>query len=243
MNDATTNPKGEVAVIAFACVLPTIVTLAYFVWASDTSATVQQAVYGVAKVMQFALPVVWVANVSRERLGWPAWTRRGLGLGVLFGLLVSAALWALYASLAGTFVLEGALGAIREKVTDLGVAAPQRFLALGVFYAAVHSLLEEYYWRWFVFGRLRQHVPVAWAITLSSLAFATHHVVVLWAYFAHVPALAILLAMAVAIGGAFWAWLYQRSQSLYAIWFSHLLVDAAIFSVGYHIARPLFAHG
>jgi uncharacterized protein len=48
-----------------------------------------------------------------------------------------------------------------------------------------------------------------------------------------------LFSLSVAVGGAFWAWLYQRTGSLYGPWLSHLLVDAAIFLVGYDLASDL----
>lgn len=238
--DANTIRRVEPAVLVVACLLPTFVTLTYFVWAAGSPAGVQQAVYGAAKVVQFLLPVVWVGAVCRERLAWPVWNTRGLALGIAFGLLVSAALWVLYLGLAGTTLLNSALEPIREKISEIGVVSPHRFLALGVFYALIHSLLEEYYWRWFVFGRLRLHTKLTAAIVISSVAFAAHHVVVLWAYFAHQPVFALLLAACVAIGGVFWSWLYDRSKSIYSTWFSHLFVDAAIFAVGYDIARPIF---
>jgi hypothetical protein len=41
----------------------------------------------------------------------------------------------------------------------------------------------------------------------------------------------------VAAGGAFWAWLYQRSGSLVGPWLGHLLADAAIFTVGWQLVR------
>ena len=230
----------EPLVIGIACVLPTLVTLAYFVAAAGSASSVQQAVYSVAKVVQFALPVVWAGLVLREKLAWPRWNARGLGLGILFGLAVAGATFGLYTALSGTELLESALEPIRAKVAGMGLASPLAFVLLGVFYSLFHSLLEEYYWRWFVFGRLQKYLSVRGAIALSAVAFAAHHVVVLWIYFSHAPAVALLLASAVAVGGAVWAWLYQRTGSMYAIWASHLLVDAAIFAVGYHVAIPLF---
>jgi membrane protease YdiL (CAAX protease family) len=48
------------------------------------------------------------------------------------------------------------------------------------------------------------------------------------------------LSLGVAVGGAVWARLYDRSGSLLGPWLSHLLVDAAIFFVGYELlAAPL----
>ena len=44
------------------------------------------------------------------------------------------------------------------KVRDLGLDRLWKYAATGVFYALAHSLLEEYYWRWFVFGQLHRAV-------------------------------------------------------------------------------------
>ena len=195
---------------------------------------------GFAKGLQFALPVVWVGFVCRERLGWPALQQQGMLVGLLFGLAVAAALGLLYGGLLGTSLLDQALVPIREKIAGLGIASPWPFIALGVFYSLIHSLLEEYYWRWFVFGRLQRVVALGPAIAISSLGFAAHHVVLLWHYFPHSPVTALLLAACVAVGGAFWAWLYHQSKSILGPWLSHLCVDAAIFAVGYHLAMPLF---
>jgi len=41
--------------------------------------------------------------------------------------------------------------------------------AVGVFYALCHSLLEEYYWRWFVFARLREQMRLSTAMMVSSV--------------------------------------------------------------------------
>ena len=47
-------------------------------------------------------------------------------------------------------------------------------------------------------------------------------------------------SLAVAVGGAMWAWLYHRSGSIFGPWMGHLLVDAGIFLVGYDLVRDAF---
>ncbi|MGI9456942.1 MAG: CPBP family intramembrane glutamic endopeptidase [Aeoliella sp.] len=234
-------PRSEIAILAFACILPTLVTLTYFVMAQASESSVQQAIFASTKLVQFGLPVVWVGLLCRERLRWPRPTWSGLALGLVFGLVVAGALWLLYQGLRGTALLDDALAPIRAKITDLAIDSAWRFAAVGVFYSLVHSLLEEYYWRWFVFGRLRHVVALLPAIAISAVAFSAHHVIVLWHYFSHSPIVAILLSACIAVGGAVWAWLYHRSESIYGPWLSHLCVDAAIFGVGYHLAKPLFS--
>lgn len=118
----------------------------------------------------------------------------------------------------------------------IGPADTGKYVALAVFYALVHSLLEEYYWRWFVFGQLHTLVAPTLAIVLSSLAFTAHHVILLYVYLpGYVLTAVVPFALGIAVGGAFWAWLYQKTGTLLGPWLSHLLVNAAIFIVGWDL--------
>lgn len=231
----------------FAIVFPSIVTLLYFVVLADQSATVQQASYAILKVVQFAFPAVWVFVVLKRKFKWarPSWT--GVSLGIGFGLLVAGAMLALavgWLEPAGFFDQGGETSSprahIRDKIGDLGIDSLGKYLALGIFYAAWHSLLEEYYWRWFVFKQLRAFTTLGKAILVSSLGFMAHHVIVLGTFFGWASPTTYLFSLAVAVGGAIWAWIYERSQSIYGPWLSHLLVDAAIFWVGYVLVARAF---
>jgi membrane protease YdiL (CAAX protease family) len=110
---------------------------------------------------------------------------------------------------------------------------------LGAFYALGHSLLEEYYWRWFVFGQLMELSRPLTAVTISATGFMAHHVCVLAVYFGwNSPAgfyLTAFCSLSVAVGGVLWALLYRRHGALYGVWLSHLLVDAGIFVIGYDL--------
>ena len=110
------------------------------------------------------------------------------------------------------------------------------FLLLAVVIVVGNSLLEEYYFRWFIFGRLRAFLPLPAAVAVSSLAFMAHHVILLSVYLpGQFWTLTIPLCLCVAVGGALWAWLYARTGSLYAPWLSHAVIDAAILVVGWNL--------
>ena len=237
-----TARRADACVVLVAMVLPTLITWLYFVVLKDAAPAVQQGVYTAGKVLQFGLPIVWVAIVQRQRLRLRPDTTAGVAEGVGFGLLVFAAMFLLYHAWLkpGGYFVE-ASGAIREKVTGFGIDGLAKYVALGAFYALAHSFLEEYYYRWFVFGQLRRFIPLWAAIILSSLAFMAHHVIVVGLYFGWFSWLTMLFCLAVAAGGAIWAWIYHRSGSLVGPWLSHLAVDAAIFAVGYDLAGGLFA--
>lgn len=220
--------------VTAAMLFPTLGTWLYFVVASGESWT--QPIYGVSKIVQFAFPLLWILAIQRRslQLAWPG--TRGIATGLVFGILVVAFLlgtyfgWAKEASF-----LAAAPGEIRTKLETFRVATPLRFLVLALFYSLAHSALEEYYWRWFVFGELRRMIPLGAAIALSSVAFAAHHVIIIGTFLApHWYAVA-LASAGVGIGGAVWAWLYARSGSLVGPWLSHLLVDAGLMLIGYDL--------
>ncbi len=239
------SARANLAAIIFAIIFPTIVTLAYFVILADQPASIQQGAYGIGKVIQFGFPAVWVFLVLRERLVVKGPTRRGLGIGLGiglgFGILIAAAMLGLalgYLKPIGFF--DEPVIAIRSKIESLGLNSVAKYAAVGLFYAICHSLMEEYYWRWFVFRRLRDFVSIPTAISISSLGFMAHHVILLAVYFGWDSPATYVFSAGVAIGGAVWAWLYQRSESLYGPWLSHMLVDTAIFVIGFDLARDLF---
>jgi len=221
-------------------VLPSLVSLADFVWLAKGgggSNLAQQLAYGCGKAVQFALPLVCFYLLER-RLPRPAAPGlRGLGIGVGFGLIVAGGMLALYYfALRNNPVLAQTPMKLRQKLEEFGLSSPAGFALFAGFVCIVHSLLEEYYFRWFLFGWLVRRLAVATAIVVSSAGFMAHHVIVLWIYMPNRLFTGVVpLALCVAVGGAFWAWLYQRSGSLYACWLSHLLVDAALFVVGYDL--------
>jgi membrane protease YdiL (CAAX protease family) len=230
--------KRDVAAVIFALALPTFVTLVYFVWAEQFSAGVQQVTYTAAKVVQFGFPVAWVLWVQRRRLWTPGPLTKGLWLGVVFGLAVAGAMVGLYHYwLKSAAFFADAQSQILEKVAGMQLDETWKFALLGLFYSLLHSLLEEYYWRWFVFGQLKTMTSVRVAVVVSSLGFMAHHVILLATYFGVWAPVTWVFSLAIAIGGAVWAWLYHRSGSLLGPWVSHMLVDAAIFLIGFDIVQ------
>ena len=232
------------AVLLFAMTFPTAMAWLYFVALGEpmrgsseklSGSPIVVAVYACAKVVQFAFPVSWVWLFARESLRALKPSGRGLGLGVAFGIITAAAILTVYFGLLrGSAMLARTPVLVQENVAQFGVASPARYVLLALFLAIAHSFLEEYYWRWFVFGELKKAVSVGAAIVLSSLAFMGHHVIVLAMYFpAHLLTAAVPFSLCVAAGGGVWAWIYHRTGSLYSPWASHVLVDAAIMAVGY----------
>jgi uncharacterized protein len=228
--------RSEWPLLGFALVFPAVLTWIYFVVLAGDSETAQQTAYSLGKAIQFALPIVWIGLVQRERLRWPAPNSRGLLVGIAFGLIVVGTMATIYFGwLKPTGMFNDAARQMCEKLSGIGITGPGEYAVMAVLYSLVHSLLEEYYWRWFVFGRLQKHLPLWSAIAISSVAFMAHHVIVLGCYFGWANGWTYFFSAATAVGGAVWAWLYNRTSSIYGPWMSHLLIDAGIFGIGYDL--------
>lgn len=223
--------------VAFAIVFPTLVTWAYFILSSRYSMGTQQSVYLIAKIIQFAFPAVWTWFALREPLRTDRPTIGGQLLGAAFGVAVNAAGLALFDFFLQDIAIFKSAGVmVNRKIAAFGINSVGKYFVLAGFYSVFHSLLEEYYWRWFVFRQLRQLMAKWPAIIGSGLAFTLHHIVVLSVFFRGVPCLIVALSAAVAMGGFFWAWLYQRSNSMFDTWPSHFLIDAGLFfGIGYQL--------
>ena len=199
----------------------------------DYSTGAQQAIYLVVKVIQFAFPRgVGCARAARAAANWPADAQRHCCWAPRSASWSSAPAGCCSISCCATRPFSPTAAELIQR-QDRQTSASIRlwkYVVLAVFYSLFHSLLEEYYWRWFVFRQLRRLVPLWPAIVISALGV-------------HGPprhrARRVLsserrgsprcLSAAVAVGGAFWAWLYDRTGSLFGPWLSHLLIDAGIF--------------
>jgi hypothetical protein len=217
-----------------AMAFPSLATWLYFVTFAGSES--MRFVFAGTKLIQFAFPVVWILGVRRR---WPQFQWNGgagVGLGLALGAMIAGVMYTLYVTLVDrTTWLDAGIVEVQHKVAQIGADTPTRFLALAVFYSLVHSLMEEYYWRWYAFGELRRFVGDWGAIVISSLGFMAHHVIVVGLYFRETWWLTALLSLSVAVGGGAWAWIYRRSGTLFGPWLSHALVDAGIMAVGYQM--------
>ena len=233
--------RYRTAALLFAMTYPTILTWIYFTALKDSPGSWQQAAFAIGKLIQFGFPAFWIFVVERRRFTGHAFTTRGFGLAIglgMFEIVAGFALYFLYLKPTGVFA--GPLQAMLVKLKDFGLDTLPAYIALTISYSLVHSWMEEYYWRWFVFRELsdkdfeKPSLPIR-ALIISSLAFAAHHVVVLAGYFQWNSPWTYLLSAIVAIGGGLFGWLYWHSRSLYAAWLAHAFADAVIFLIGYDL--------
>ncbi|MCS1411132.1 MAG: hypothetical protein M2R45_04328 [Verrucomicrobia subdivision 3 bacterium] len=219
----------RLVVLAPAMVLPFLGALVYFILAGDHPAA--PVFYGITKMFTLVWPAIALGFVVRQPISFRFGVQVGMGRslfeGTLVGLILGGIIGFSMSTPLGSLV-EDSAGAIRQKATDLGFISSFWTFALVLSFG--HSLLEEYYWRGFVFGQLRHVVPLFMAHLLAGVAFALHHLIVCTQYFP--LGLGLFTGSAVVIGGMVWSWLYVRHGHFYGAWVSHLIVDLILMTIG-----------
>lgn len=101
--------------------------------------------------------------------------------------------------------------------------APRIWIAVMCLYPLFSVYPQEIVYRAFIFHRYRAIFPQPWfVVALSALAFGYAHVL-------FKNEVAVLLSI---VGGAFFAWTYQRTHSILLVWIEHALYGCFIFTVG-----------
>ena len=218
-------------------ILPCIASLFYFVFFSEAFFT--QLLYGATKLFTvlwpaFAAILILKVTLPKKGIDWQKHFE-SLPLGLISGIIIVAAMLAAMQTPLGDIARASAPN-IRHKLTGLGIL--EHYWLFGLFLAVIHSLIEEYYWRWFVFGRLRSVTPIFCAHILAGAAFASHHVVIASQFFG--LGWGLFIGATVATGGIIWSVMYSRQRTLAGPWLSHITVDLGIEAIGHSILFGAF---
>lgn len=162
--------------------------------------------------------------------------KRQLVLGIGLGLLMSAVVLLAFESLSDVARNE-MLSRVAKKISVLKIA--EHFLLYGIVLSFVHSLLEEFYWRFFVFNAWKTKLPknAFSAHIVAGLAFTLHHFTVTVHYFD--LSFGLILGLGVWAAGVIWSYVYIKERSLLGVWISHIIVDVALISIGFKALQHL----
>ena len=157
----------------------------------------------------------------RESLGL-VHHRDSLRVGVYSGIAFLVAIVVFF------YILQDSL--IREAEIQLLLHSweiqKEHVFVLLVLMILANSMLEEIYWRGYILGRLQTHLKTAPAVILSSLFYASYHLITTANLFS--MQVGILFTSVIFCAGVFWGMIRARSGSLYGSIASHLLADAAV---------------
>ena len=118
---------------------------------------------------------------------------------------------------------------VTDSVTaDAGVTR-ENFIFVALYIALINSLLEEFFFRGFCFFSLRP-LGLPFAYVASALLFSAYHVAFMDGWLS--PVIFALSLLGMAIGGAIFAFLNHKTESLLPSYFVHMSSNLATNLIG-----------
>jgi len=100
------------------------------------------------------------------------------------------------------------------------------FLFIMIF---ANSILEEVYWRGYIFCKFKSKLNIKYVVLFTSLFYSSYHLITTIYLFNYLYG--ILFTLAIFLVGIFWGYIRTKYNSIYLPIISHLFVDSGIMAV------------
>lgn len=187
------------------------------------------AVKSAVKLVMFLLIPAVIAkqdrNIAMKSLF--RFQKKGFLAALLLGLGIYVLIVGGYFALSQWIDFSGIVGALSENA---GVQR-ENFLFVALYISFINSLLEEFFFRGFVFLNLKKCGSRSFAYGFSACSFSMYHVAMMIGWFDFwVFGLALL---GLGIGGVIFSYLDERQENIYTSWLTHMFANFAINTVGF----------
>lgn len=153
--------------------------------------------------------------------------KKGAMFVLMLGLLTYGVILALYFTVGRFFDFSNITATLESSI---GVTK-DNFAAVSLYISFVNSLLEEFFFRGFVFLCLYRLNRKKTAYVYSALLFAVYHIAIMGSWFA--PLLLGLLISGLFAAGLIFNWLNKKTGNIYPSWMVHMFANFAINTVGF----------
>lgn len=154
--------------------------------------------------------------------------KRGIFTALGLGLAVYAVILAAYFIIAGMGWYD--FSGIADQLSANAGVHRDNFLYVSLYISFVNSLLEEFFFRGWLFDSLRPFGEMPrWSLCCGL--FALYHVAMMTGWFS--PVLFALAMVGLAAGAAIFHWLNRRFDALLPSWLVHMFANFAINTIGF----------
>ena len=180
------------------------------------------------KLLLFLLLPVLYSRLDRSvRLGELfRFHKKGITAALVLGIAIYAFILTAYFLLRGVLDFSGVATSLSQNAGVTG----DNFIFVALYISLINSALEEFFFRGFVFRRLRRNGALP-AYLFSSGAFALYHIAMMIGWFS-VP-LTVLILIGLVVGGVIFNALNERFGTLYVSWAVHMFANFAINTIGF----------
>lgn len=112
---------------------------------------------------------------------------------------------------------------------DVGVNR-DNFIFVAIYISFVNSLLEEFFFRGFIFLSLKKFWSNKAAYIISAAVFAVYHIAIMSGWFS--VGLFVLAMLGLFAGGIIFNFLNSKSNNIYTSWLVHMFANFAINTIG-----------
>lgn len=145
----------------------------------------------------------------------------GLGAG-LYAVILGG-----YFAVRGLFDFSG----IAESLSANAGVTRENFLFVSLYISFINSLLEEFFFRGFLFANLKALAGRGFAHGFSALTFSAYHVAMMAGWFS--PLLFCLVLAGLAAGGIIFNLLNEKTGGICTSWLVHMFANFAINTIGF----------
>lgn len=146
---------------------------------------------------------------------------------ILYSLFIGIGLFLVYF---GAFLLFRHFLDFEEIKMQLGgIINLGNLVFIGLYIVIMNSLLEEFFWRGFIFDKLRSNRIFAYIVT--GVAFSFHHVIFYYNWF-NVP-LFIVVTLGLILYAMFMNYIFEKFRDLFSCWIIHAFADVAQITIAF----------
>jgi len=145
---------------------------------------------------------------------------------LLIGLMIYAIIIVVYLILKSFIDLKNIKGILDSNLN----INKENFIFVAIYISFVNSLLEEFFFRGFLFLNLNRLINRKYTYIISSLSFAIYHVAIMSNWFNN--GLFVIAMIGLFVGGLIFNYLNEKSSNIYGSWLVHMMANFAINTVG-----------
>lgn len=146
-----------------------------------------------------------------------------LGIGILFAFIYFIAFLIFRDFISLEEITSGLKDSISLNITNL--------IFIGAYIIFINSLLEEYFWRGFIFKKLSDSLKPLSAYLLSGIAFSFHHIMFYYNWFS--PLFFILVTLGLVFYAMIMNFIFNKYKDLFSCWFVHIFADIAQIAIAF----------
>lgn len=188
----------------------------------------------IAKIGVFLfLPLLYIKYIIKQPillfLNLKSFDLKNLRLGFLLGLVsmgIVIGAFLIFQSFINT-------GTIIDDLQTRMKVTPEIFIYIAIYITFGNSLLEEFYFRGFIFLNIYKTKYKVLAYLFSSLLFAFYHIAIFATWFN--IWLILLALLGLFIVGLVFNWLNTKSENFLNSWILHILADVGVMLIGFYL--------